>query len=52
VGLRWRREFVREFVRHGDGVIVLPSLTAIFQANPRHSGRGAAHDRAFAHQTK
>lgn len=31
VGMRWRREFVREFVREADGVIVLPDLPAIFQ---------------------
>lgn len=31
VGMRWRRDFVREFVREPEGVIVLPDLSAIFQ---------------------
>lgn len=44
VGLRWRREFVREFVRRADGVIVLPALGAIFDATPRQSNRGAGHE--------
>lgn len=30
VGMRWRREFVRELVRTAEGVIVLPRLSAIF----------------------
>ena len=30
VGMRWRREFVRELVREADGVVVLPDLAAIF----------------------
>ncbi|WP_448663884.1 chemotaxis protein CheW [Sphingomonas sp. CJ20] len=30
VGMRWRREYVRELVRRDEGVIVLPDLTAIF----------------------
>lgn len=30
VGMRWRREFVRELVRTSEGVIVLPRLSAIF----------------------
>jgi len=41
VGLRWRREFVREFVRQADGVIVLPALSAIFDAAPRQLGGGS-----------
>ncbi|MBO9499108.1 MAG: purine-binding chemotaxis protein CheW [Novosphingobium sp.] len=32
VGLRWRRDYVRELVRRGEGVIVLPDLNAIFDA--------------------
>jgi len=32
VGLRWRRDYVRELVRQPDGVIVLPDLQAIFQS--------------------
>jgi purine-binding chemotaxis protein CheW len=31
VGLRWRRDYVRELVRKQDGVIVLPDLDAIFR---------------------
>jgi purine-binding chemotaxis protein CheW len=31
VGMRWRREFVRELVRTPEGVIVLPDLSAIFR---------------------
>ncbi len=31
VGLRWRRDYVRTLVRHGDDIVVLPDLTAIFQ---------------------
>jgi purine-binding chemotaxis protein CheW len=30
VGMRWRREYVRELVRREVGVIVLPDLAAIF----------------------
>lgn len=30
VGMRWRRDYVRELVRTGAGVIVLPDLAAIF----------------------
>ncbi|QSR20202.1 chemotaxis protein CheW [Novosphingobium sp. KA1] len=32
VGMRWRRDFVRELVRRGDGVVVLPDLAAIFRS--------------------
>ncbi|KPH66300.1 MULTISPECIES: chemotaxis protein CheW [Novosphingobium] len=32
VGLRWRRDFVRELVRRQDGVVVLPDLAAIFRS--------------------
>lgn len=32
VGLRWRRDFVREFVRRTEGVIALPDLPVIFEA--------------------
>ena len=32
VGMRWRREYVRELVRRQDGVIVLPDLAAIFRS--------------------
>lgn len=31
VGMRWRRDFVRELVRTPEGVIVLPDLAAIFR---------------------
>jgi purine-binding chemotaxis protein CheW len=30
VGMRWRREFVRELVREPTGLVVLPDLDAIF----------------------
>jgi purine-binding chemotaxis protein CheW len=32
VGMRWRREYVRELVRRQDGVVVLPDLAAIFRS--------------------
>lgn len=32
VGMRWRRDFIRELVRRAEGVIVLPDLPAIFQS--------------------
>lgn len=32
VGMRWRRDYVRELVRVPEGVIVLPDLSAIFRA--------------------
>jgi purine-binding chemotaxis protein CheW len=33
VGMRWRRDYVRELVRvAGDGVVVLPDLPAIFRS--------------------
>lgn len=32
VGMRWRRDYVRALVRRGDGVVVLPDLSAIFHA--------------------
>lgn len=32
VGMRWRREYVRELVRRPEGVIVLPDLAAIFRS--------------------
>lgn len=32
VGMRWRRDYVRELVRAPDGVVVLPDLTAIFHS--------------------
>jgi purine-binding chemotaxis protein CheW len=31
VGMRWRRDFVRELVRTPDGVVVLPDLATIFR---------------------
>lgn len=31
VGLKWRRDFVRELVRHKDAVVILPNLQAIFR---------------------
>lgn len=30
VGMRWRRDYVRDLVRTAEGVIVLPRLSAIF----------------------
>jgi purine-binding chemotaxis protein CheW len=41
VGMRWRRDYVREFVRQPDGIVVLPDLPAIFQSMAR-SGVAAA----------
>ncbi|HEX7853493.1 MAG TPA: chemotaxis protein CheW [Sphingobium sp.] len=38
VGMRWRRDFVREFVREPEGVIVLPDLAAIFQSVTGNAG--------------
>lgn len=32
VGLRWRRDFVRELVRRDEGVAILPDLPAIFRS--------------------
>lgn len=32
VGMRWRRDYVRELVRRQDGVVVLPDLAAIFRS--------------------
>jgi purine-binding chemotaxis protein CheW len=32
LGMRWRREFVRELVRQPDSVIVLPDLPEIFRS--------------------
>ena len=32
LGMRWRREFVRELVRQPDSVIVLPDLQEIFRS--------------------
>ncbi len=32
VGMRWRREYVRELVRRPEGVTVLPDLAAIFRS--------------------
>lgn len=32
VGMRWRRDYVRELVRQPEGVIVLPDLPVIFQS--------------------
>jgi purine-binding chemotaxis protein CheW len=32
VGMRWRRDYVRELVRVPEGVIVLPDLDAIFHS--------------------
>lgn len=30
VGMRWRRDFIRSLFRHGDSVVVLPNVEAIF----------------------
>jgi len=32
VGMRWRRDYVRELVRRDDGVVLLPDLPTIFQS--------------------
>lgn len=32
VGLRWRRDYVRELVRRVDDIVVLPDLSAIFNS--------------------
>ncbi|MDJ0276166.1 chemotaxis protein CheW [Sphingomonas sp. 2R-10] len=42
VGLRWRRDHVRALVRHGDDVVVLPDLEAIFLSIARSETAGAA----------
>jgi len=47
VGMRWRRDYVRELVRREEGVIVLPDLAAIF--NPLTGGEDAAAARASVH---
>ena len=39
VGMRWRRDFVRELVRRPTGIVVLPDLFAIFAS---HSSAGDA----------
>lgn len=44
VGLRWRRDYVRELVRAPEGVIVLPDLQAIFRNHA--AGDGSAASRA------
>jgi purine-binding chemotaxis protein CheW len=38
VGLRWRRDYIRELVRTSQGVIVLANLARIF--DPLLGGRG------------
>ncbi len=43
VGMRWRRDYVRELVRRQDGIVVLPDLPAIF-----HSLTGSGGDAAGA----
>jgi purine-binding chemotaxis protein CheW len=40
VGMRWRRDYVRELVRRGDQVVVLPDLSTIFNLQ---AGGDAAH---------
>ena len=42
VGIRWRRDFVREFVREAEGVIVLPDLPNIFQSLTGTAGAAQA----------
>ena len=32
VGMRWRRDYLRELVRRGEGVVLLPDLPAIFRS--------------------
>ncbi|MHA6718106.1 chemotaxis protein CheW [Sphingomonas sp. RS6] len=46
VGMRWRREFVRELVRRPTGIVVLPDLFAIFAC---HSMAGAAPSSSTVH---
>ena len=38
VGMRWRRDYVREFVRGPDGVVILPDLPTIFQSVTGNAG--------------
>lgn len=42
VGMRWRRDFVRELVRRPTGVVVLPDLATIFAAHGGDTPRVAA----------
>ncbi|MBU3078051.1 chemotaxis protein CheW [Sphingomonas quercus] len=45
VGMRWKRDFVRELVRAQDGIIVLPDLPSIFRslsAADDHAGAPAS----------
>lgn len=42
VGMRWRRDFVRELVRRPAGVVVLPDLAVIFATHGSDAPRAAA----------
>lgn len=48
VGMRWRRDFVRELVRRDAGVVLLPDLPAIFQS-PDASARSAEPHLTLVH---
>lgn len=48
VGMRWRRDFVRDLVRRDQGVIVLPDLAAIFNL-PTRNGDAAAANASSTH---
>jgi purine-binding chemotaxis protein CheW len=43
VGMRWRRDYIRALVRRGDGVVVLPDLSAIFQSFAGDAGASTLH---------
>jgi len=47
VGMRWRRDYVRELVRRPVGVVVLPDLAAIFRSFV--GGESAANHPATLH---
>ncbi|KQM40799.1 chemotaxis protein CheW [Sphingomonas sp. Leaf10] len=42
VGMRWRRDHVRALVRHGDDIVVLPDLEAVFLFIAQGKTAGAA----------
>lgn len=42
VGMRWRRDYVRELIRRADDVIVIPDLPVIFETLTGAAGTGNA----------
>ncbi|WP_298675678.1 chemotaxis protein CheW [uncultured Sphingomonas sp.] len=42
IGMRWRRDYVRDLVRHADGVVILPDLPAIFHSSLAGEGGDSA----------